>query len=187
MTVRRLSISTGCLLLIAVQTGLTRQTSEKDKDKNVPEPFAGSPIGKPKAFKTGGSTMCAVWHDGEFWNIHTTGKKQTKGASALHRWGGSIRIEGDTYVGKFDKLEASKKAINADWVVPHIDGRGFDFQLLNRGHRDELKFKVGSNATSITMKIVCDNKSDTKKILIGRKSENPGKTLFTVPAHPKKE
>ena len=189
MSHRLVSTLAGCLLLLAAQAGLGWQTGDKDKakDKTTPAPFTGDPSGRPKEFKTGAATLCAIWHDGESWNIQTTGKKLPKGPSPYHRWGGSVRIEGDTFSGTFGKLEKAKKITNADYVVPHADGRGFDFQLVNRGGRDDLKFKAGAKATEITMKIVCDNMSDTKKILIGRKGENPEKTLFTLPAHPKKK
>src|SRR5262245_23974352 len=137
MTPRPALIAAGCLLLLAAQAALAWQDSEKDKDKNTPAPFKGDPTGRPKAFKTGAATNCAVWYDKDgFWNIHTTGKKGTKGPSATHRWGGSVKVEGDVFIGQFGKLEAARKAINADWVVSHADGRGFDFQFINRGHRD---------------------------------------------------
>src|SRR5262245_65357460 len=109
MPPRRASIAAGCLLLLAAQAALAWQDSEKDKDKdkNTPAPFKGDPTGKPKAFKTGAATNCAVWYDKDgFWNIHTTGKKGTKGPTAKHRWGGTVKIEGDTFVGEFGKLEA---------------------------------------------------------------------------------
>ena len=184
----RYATAAGCLLLLACQAGLAWQDSEKDKekDKTAPVPYTGNISGRPKDFKVGGGNHVAVWHDGELWNIFTTGKRG-KVASAQHRWGGSVRIEGDTYVGQFGKLEAARKAYNADWIVPHADGRGFDFQFINRGGHDEVKFKLGPNATSMTIKVVLDNRPQPKAILIGRKGENPEKNVFTVPAHPKKK
>jgi hypothetical protein len=184
MFARRLTTLAGCLILFSAQAGLVAQ----DKDKEGPPATSTiDPSGRPKAFKGGEALKCAIWHDGEFWQFRTTSKKAKKGRAVIHRWVGTVRIEGDTFSGKFDKLEGSKRAENADWLIQHPDGRGFDFQLVNRGAVDELTFKVGPNAKTISFKIRIDAQKQPTYILIGKRGTNPDKADFTLPAHPKKE
>lgn len=186
MVARHLSIFAGCVILLAAQTGLAWQDKDKEKGKaTAPAPI--DPSGQPKKFKGGEALKCAIWHDGEFWQVRTTSKKPKKGRGVIHRWVGTVRIEGDTFSGKFDKLEGSRKAANADWLIHHPDGRGFDFQMVNRGGVDALTFKVGPNATKISFKIRIDAQKQPTYILIGKKSANPEQADFTLPAQPNKE
>lgn len=180
MASRRVTIFAGCVVLLAAQVALAWQT-EDDK----PAQIKINPFGKPKDFKGGEDARCAIYYDGEWWYIKTTSKNRGK-LSAKYQWTGTVSTQ-DKIEGKFDQLEKAKKAANADWIVPHANGNGFDFQFWNRGGVDEVKFKAGPNAKDITFKIRVKGQKQPKVILIGKKSENPEKADFIFPAHPKKE
>ena len=144
-----------------------------------------NPIGRPLKYTAGKSRMCGVWHENGLWNISVTAVNPLKII-------GSVKVAGDKYIGRFEGLERPVTAKGApkggyDFVLPHKDGKGFDF-VFNVGGKnsdsDSLQFKVGEKATSIEFVLIISGDRDPSRILIGKNSKNPSKIPFSLEAHP---
>jgi hypothetical protein len=148
-----------------------------------------NPVGKPKQFKQGKRVAYGVWYEDGLWHLRMTskdGKAKGKGKNDRVIFTGSVRVAGDRLLGEFQGLEKSKQALNADWVLPHAGGRGFDFQFATFGKTDGVNFKAGPSAQSITFKLLVGGDDDPTRILIGASGAHPAKAEFALPAHPKK-
>lgn len=130
---------------------------------------------RPEQFKQGMKACFAVWREEGVWHLRATSKAEKK-------FTGSVRCDADRIVGRFDGLESAKKPKNADWVSPHADGKGFDFQFVTAGAVDGLEFKVGPKAESVTFDLLVGGDDDPQKILVGAKGLHPDKAKFTLPA-----
>jgi len=147
---------------------------------DVPDPF-----GRPEGFKEGKQAMYALWYEKGEWQLRTTSKDKGKDSEKV-TFSGRVSIEGDKVVGDFKKLEKAKKGKDADYILVFRDYKGFDFQFATYGKTDDVHFKAGEKAKSITFKLLIDGKEDPKSILIGKKGLHPDKAEFTMPAHPVK-
>jgi hypothetical protein len=143
------------------------------------------PIGRPDGFKDGKRKMAAIWFEDGKWNLRMTSRDNPGKKDERVIFKGSVRVEGDRLIREFQALDTAKKAKDADWYLPHKDGKGFDFQFATFGKTDGVNFKVGKEATSITFRLRIDGNDDPKQILIGKKNQNPEKADFTLPAQPK--
>jgi hypothetical protein len=176
VTRARRSLSAGCLFVLATLTALGR-VSDGDPD----------PVGRPK-LKQGEQAVIAVWYDtkDEVWHLWTT-SPAAKGRKAPRVvFTGSVRVIGGAVTGEFDRLERSKRAANADWVLIHRDGRGFDFQFATFGKTDGVKFKAGAKAQSVKFKLLAGGMADPARVVIGAAGSHPKRAEFSLPAHPGK-
>jgi hypothetical protein len=176
VTRARRSIPACCCVLLATLTALG-QTTEGDPD----------PVGRPK-LKQGQLVAVAVWYDAKesVWHLWTTSPAVKGGKASRVIFAGSVRVTGDRVAGEFDKLERTKRAANADYVLVHRDGRGFDFQFATFGGADGVKFKAGAKAQSIRFKLLAGGVADPARVVIGAAGAHPKKADFTLPAHPGK-
>ncbi len=145
---------------------------------------APNPIGFPKKGDGGGDGVFRVWYaDGE-WHLRTSTENTAGKKDKLLVFSGTVRCNDKmTVEGKF--LE--KKGKTGDSFTPHADGKGFDFQFKTYNAIDEVVFKVGEKAKSVTFKFTFNGeKAPTQRIVIGEKSEHPEKHEFTLPANPTK-
>jgi hypothetical protein len=84
-------------------------------------------------------------------------------------------------------LEKKGKGKTADYFTPHANGKGFDFEFKTYNAIDQVDFKVGDKAKSVTFKFFYNGeKAPTQRIAIGEKAQHPEKHEFTLPAHPQK-
>jgi hypothetical protein len=148
------------------------------------------PFGKPKQFKQSKRAVYGVWYEDGAWHLRMTskdgkGKGKGKGKNDRVTFNGSVKVAGDRLIGEFQGLEKAKRVRNADWILPHVNGRGFDYQFATFGKTDGVTFTVGPNAQSITFKLLFEGIGDPMRILIGRRGAHPAKAEFTLPAHPK--
>ena len=161
-----------CLSLVLLFVCATPADAADEKKPIIAE-------GRPDKFTAGESVMYAVYIEDGVWNLRTTsekGKDNKPGARVV--FSGSVRAEGDKIHGNFKALEKSKTAENADFVVNHKDGKGFDFKFATFGGTDGIKFTVGEKAESLTFKLNVNGDDDPKKIFIGKKGFHPKKAEF---------
>jgi hypothetical protein len=143
-----------------------------------------NPVGFPKKGDGGGDGVFRVWFADGAWHLRTSTENTAGKKDKLLVFGGTVRCNDKmTIEAKF--LE--KKGKLGDAVVPHADGKGFDFQFKTYNAIDQVDFKVGDKAKSVTFKLVYNGeKAPTQRIAIGEKAEHPDKHEFTLPANPTK-
>lgn len=134
------------------------------------------PKGRPKKFEQGKKSY-GLWFEDGVWHLRMTSTDRTVFA-------GSVRVTGDRIIGEIQALEKAKKPKNADWIVPHKDGAGFDFRFVTTGATDGVAFKAGPRASNIQFRLNTGGDDDPRRILIGSKGDHPDKATFTLPAHP---
>lgn len=144
-----------------------------------------NPIGRPEQFKQGRRTVYAIWFDDGVWNLQVTSPDSGKKAGRKI-FSGRVEVDGDFLIGEFQGLDKAKKAKDTDWIVPHPDRKGFDFQFATFGKTDGVNFKVGPKSRTITFNLLVGGDDDPDKILIGAKGARPDKAKFTLPANPAK-
>ena len=173
MTLKRFRVALVCTGLFVLSAGLLLGADEML-----------NPTGRPKQFEKGKHTTYAVWEDGGVWNIRTSVKAGPKGKDQRVQFTGIVTIKGDKVTnGEFQGLEKKPKAENADWVILHKDGRGFDFQFsTTTSNTDGVNFKLGPKAESVTFRLLVAGDDDPKRILVGAKGVHPPKAEFTFPA-----
>lgn len=149
--------------------------------KPKPELTNANPDGRPN-FELGKTELYAIWCENGVWTLRTTSKKD----AGRVVFSGNVRVTGDKLFGDFRALEKAKNAKDADWVVNHPDGKGFDFRFATFGGTDGVTFKVGPKAESLTFKLLVNGDDDPKKVLIGKKGVHPKKAEFTLGVEPSK-
>ena len=151
-------------------------------DKDPPTTSDVKTYGQPKQFDQGKDDLYALWYADGAWHLRTTAKGE-KGHKAVFK--GRIQIEGGKITeGNFQGLDKAKLAKNADWVVPHPDGKGFDFSFATFGATDGIDFKVSKDATAVSFKLLVNGGDYPQRVLIGMKSQHPEKIPFSLPANP---
>ena len=131
--------------------------------------------GRPKQFKAGMPATCAVWFakDGS-WNIAATCRK-----GKTNTFAGRVLIDGDSLIGQFGMLENGKG--NRDAIIPHPNGRGFDFRFVVKGHVDGVRFKVGPRAKAIGLDMTLNGKKAPKSVILGAGGVHPPTLPLVLP------
>ena len=116
-----------------------------------------------------------MWYNAkeEAWHIWTTSPAAKGGKSPRVVFTGSVRVIGDEVAGEFDKLERSKRAADADYVVVHRDKRGFDFRFATAGGTDGVKFQAGAKAESVRFKLLAGGVANPAWVVIGAAGAAP--------------
>lgn len=144
-----------------------------------------NPIGLPRGKDPGGGIgVFRVWFDDGKWNLRTSTEDSKGKKDKLTVFSGSVKSDGKiTVEGK--ALEKIGKT--GDKIVPHADGKGFDFEFKTYNAVDFAIFQVADGAKKVTFNLKLDGeKAPLLRVLIGEKNEHPDKAEFTLPAHPKK-
>ena len=146
-----------------------------------------NPIGYPKKVDTGGGdSSIRIWYEDGTWHLRTTteGSAGKKDKDKVTVFTGSVH-GGGKVTTEAKKLEAGAGK-HADAIVPHADGKGFDFRFQTRPGTDEVAFKVAGPGRTLTFKLhVNGQKALPDRIFIGANGEHPEKNEFKLPARPK--
>lgn len=160
---------------------------QKKKKKKRPEPPAGviDPVGQPAGLekKAGKVALYAVWYEDGFWHLRVTSPKG-KFDPEKTKLTGRVRVNGDRVGLQVQGLDLAKKPGRADWIFPHSDLRGFDFQFATFGKIDGVNFNADKKSTEIEFTLMIDGGEQPKHVFIGEKGYNPEKIPFSLPAHP---
>jgi hypothetical protein len=157
------------------------------------------PTGRPKEFKAGKKTVCAVWVENGVWYVRATAN-QDKGKQIIE---GTVTVQkGRIVKGELEGTEEAKKPAkygknrkreriarrnekDDDDITVHKDKAGFDFHFTNRGHSDGVKFTVSDKAESVTFHISIGGDDNPKQVLIGADGTRPDRATFTLPVQAK--
>lgn len=157
------------------------------------------PAGRPKEFKAGKRTLCAVWSENGVWYIRATAN-QDKGKQIIQ---GTVTVQkGRIVKGELEGTEEAKKpekygknrrrdrkAANAekddDDITVHKNNTGFDFRFVNRGRSDGVNFTVSDKAESVTFHITVGGDDNPKQVIVGAGGARPDNATFTLPVEPK--
>jgi hypothetical protein len=143
------------------------------------------PSGRPMNLIDGKTTGFGVWEEKGTWFIRSTAA-QVNGKSQRVLFQGRVALKGDKFVnGNFEGLVKSKT--NPEWVRMSKDQTTFDFQFSTASSNpDGVSFTVGPNTESITFSVLIAGRETPNAIMIGSKSVNPNKAIFTIPVTPPK-
>jgi hypothetical protein len=147
---------------------------------------APNPVGFPKKGDPGGGIGAVrIWYADGAWHLRTSTENSVGKKDKLMVFTGSVRCDAKmTVEGK--RLEKGKGK-TSDRLVPHADGKGFDFEFRTYGAIDEAEFKVGEKAKTLTFKLFIDGeKAAAHRVIIGENGDHPEKSEFKLPARPKK-
>jgi hypothetical protein len=146
-----------------------------------------NPVGYPKKVDTGGGdSSIRIWYEDGTWHLRTTTEGSTgkKDKDKVTVFTGSVHCEGKVTT-EAKKLEAGAGK-HSDAIVPHANGKGFDFRFQTRPGTDEVAFKVAGPGKTLTFKLqVNGQKALPDRIFIGANGEHPEKNEFKLPARPK--
>jgi hypothetical protein len=169
MTFRTTVFAVGCFALGLVQVAIAA---------DVP-----NPVGFPKQVGPGGVGVVRVWYEDGTWHLRTSTDNSEGKKDKLMVFAGSVR--GDTKLSvEGSKLEKGNGK-TSDAIVPHKDGKGFDFRFATYGAVDQTDFKVEGKAKTLKFAVQIDGeKAPVKRIYIGAEGQHPEKPEFTLPAVP---
>lgn len=145
-----------------------------------------NPVGFPKKVGGGGDGVVRVWFEDGTWHLRTSTDDSQGKKDDLIVYSGSVRCEDKISVEE-RKLEKGKGK-TSDLLVPHKDGKGFDFKFATYGATDEAAFKIeGKYAKTLKFTVnINGEKAATGRIYIGADGAHPDKHEFTLPAAPEK-
>lgn len=145
-----------------------------------------NPVGYPgKGDPGGGIGAIRVWFADGAWHLRTSTEDSTGKKDKLMVFTGTVRSEGK--VTAEAKLLEKGARRTADALVPHSDGKGFDFRFATFGARDQVDFTVADAGKTLKFKLSVDGQpTPSHRILIGADGAHPEKAEFTLPAKPKK-
>lgn len=144
-----------------------------------------NPVGIPKGKNPGGGLgVYRIWYDKGEWHLRTSTDDSKGKKDKLLVFSGSVKSDAKmTVEGK--ALEKAGKT--GDRIVPHADGKGFDFEFKTYNAVDFAIFKVAESGKKVTFNLKLDGeKAPLLRILIGEKGDHPDKSEFALPAHPTK-
>lgn len=141
-----------------------------------------NPVGFPKKGDPGGGVGAVrIWYADSTWHLRTSTEDSVGDKDQLMVFTGSVHCEDKMKVDGY-KLETGKGQ-TADMIVPHADGKGFDFRFATFGALDQADFTVGPKGKKLKFQIAIDGeKAQTSRILIGEDGVHPEKAEFTLPA-----
>ena len=175
----------GALVMIGTQADMA---SAQKKFARPTGPI--DPIGQPDAFQKfyGKGAMSAIWFDPDdkHWHLRVTSPQAQKRADRK-AFSGRVRIDGDAIRLKAQGLDKTKRVKSADWVFPHSDGRGFDYNFATFGMADGIDFQTDKATKEVTFTLKLGGAELPNRVLIGKKGYAPDKIPFTLPARPGEE
>jgi hypothetical protein len=146
-----------------------------------------NPIGYPKKVDTGGGdSSIRIWYEDGTWHLRTTteGSGGKKDKEKVTLFTGSVHCEGKVTTEGVKLEKGAGK--HADAIVPHADGKGFDFRFQTRPGTDEVAFKVAGPGKPLKFKLMVNGqKALPDRIFIGANGEHPEKNEFQLPARPR--
>lgn len=167
---RRLLGAAAVFALALTLAGPAPADGKKDKNDGIITDY-----GKPKGFP-GETNSFWLWHEDGRWHLRTTG--HGKGA---HRFEGRIDVVGGQLVNLKGKAgEYGGKLVDRYRFGPTT--LQFDFQT-DEGV-DGINFATDATAHTLKVRLVMDGHAAPKHVRVGRHSDHPSGTDFTVPAHP---
>jgi hypothetical protein len=144
-----------------------------------------NPIGFPKKAGPGGVGVYRVWYEDGMWHLRTSTENSEGKKDTLLVFTGSVRCDAKLTV-EAKKLEKGNGK-TSDRLVPHQDGKGFDFRFATYGATDQADFKIDARGKTLKFALQLDGeKVATTRIFIGAEGRHPEKSEFTLPAKPKK-
>jgi hypothetical protein len=143
-----------------------------------------NPIGFPKEGNRGGVGVYRIWYEDGAWHLRTSTEDSSGKKEKLMVFTGTVKCDGKLTV---EAKELEKRGKTTDAITPATDGKGFSFEFKTYGAKDEAVFKVADGANTLTFDLKIDGeKAPPYRIVIGGKAESPEKSVFKLPAHPKK-
>ena len=144
-----------------------------------------NPIGFPKKAGPGGIGVYRVWFEDGTWPVRTSTENSEGKKDKLLVFAGSVRGDAKLTVEGVKLEKGNGKT--SDRLVPHADGKGFDFRFATYGATDQADFKVDARGKTLKFTFQLDGeKAQTTRIFIGSESQHPDKSEFSLPAAPKK-
>src|SRR5687767_13070329 len=147
------------VVFLALMGPLPLAEAQKKKPKAKEETGPIRAEGRFEAFVQGQDARYAIWHESLIWHLHVTSKKNQKA-----KFQGKVWVTKGILQVRYAGLEKAKKFDSADWVFPHTNRRGFDFQIWTSGAVDNLTFQASAEADDIHFDLLTNGDNDAKRI-----------------------